>query len=117
MSYLIRLRSKQISLASQAFPSHNTTLETGVQLRALLQWPTELPLEEERARVLNEVGTVLVDHFGGEAANLVAAAKGKATALVELVTAHFPGAQNNLTHIFSSFFPIVYARAGSDPTP
>ena len=74
-------------------------------------------MEEERARVLNEVGTVLIDHFGGQAANLVAAAKGKAESLVELVTAYFPGAHNNLTHIFSSLFPPVYARAGSDPTP
>ena len=84
------LQEKDIVLASLVFPSHDTS-EAGVQLRALLHWPTELPLEEERARVLNEVGTVLLNHFGGEAANLVAAAKGKATSLVELVTAYFPG--------------------------
>ena len=51
----------------------------------------KIPLVEERARLLREVGRGLKQHFDGKAANLVRAAKGRASTLVELVTAHFPG--------------------------
>ena len=58
-------------------------------MRALLGWPCPLPVEEERARLLREVGSGLLVHFGGSAAALVAAADCSAGRLVELVTAHF----------------------------
>jgi hypothetical protein len=38
-----------------------------------------------------QVGRGLLTHFDGSAANLVASAKGSAVALVEQLTAHFPG--------------------------
>ena len=38
-----------------------------------------------------QVGTELERSFDGQAVNLVAAAKGSALALVDLVTKHFPG--------------------------
>lgn len=51
----------------------------------------DLPNAEERARKLNEVGRVLAADFGGLAVNMIAAARGSAVALVELVTRHMPG--------------------------
>lgn len=40
---------------------------------------------------LLQVGSVLQQHFQGQAAQLVAAAKQSALALVQLVSAHLPG--------------------------
>eukprot|EP00897_Mesotaenium_endlicherianum_P005462 jgi/Mesen1/4944/ME000247S04237 len=63
----------------------------GPGVRALVQWKREMPQEDERARLLRELGRGLLRSFGGQAAELVKAAKGSAPALVRLVTAHFPG--------------------------
>ncbi|KAI3435683.1 hypothetical protein D9Q98_001741 [Chlorella vulgaris] len=63
----------------------------GPMLRSLLRWPRPLPLEEERARLLREVGEVLLQLYGGLAANLVRAAQGSGVELVRLVLAAFPG--------------------------
>lgn len=60
-------------------------------MRELLGWHRDLPQQEERARLVREVGSSLIKHFGGSAANLVVAAKGSALALMELVASHFPG--------------------------
>lgn len=49
------------------------------------------PQEEERVRLVREVGEVLVSSFGGRAANLVRSAGGSAPGLVDLLTQHFPG--------------------------
>lgn len=70
----------------------------GPMLRALVRWPRELPLEEERADLVREVGRGLLRHFGGQAAGLVAAAGGSAAALVTLVTSHFPGFRDEATY-------------------
>ncbi|XP_006657903.1 queuosine salvage protein-like isoform X2 [Oryza brachyantha] len=63
---------------------------TGPQLRQLLNWPRPLPIEEERVRLLHEVGLELERSFGGEAANLVKSAGNSAATLIELITRHFP---------------------------
>eukprot|EP00249_Psilotum_nudum_P003992 c17513_g1_i2 orf=190-1242(+) len=63
---------------------------TGLGLRKMLGWPKELPLEDERARLLQEVGIELEKNFEGQAANLVTSANGSAVTLVKLVTRHFP---------------------------
>jgi hypothetical protein len=47
--------------------------------------------QEERVAKVREVGAVLRARFGGLAANLIASANGSAVALVDAVTAHFPG--------------------------
>lgn len=51
----------------------------------------ELPNAKERVRLLREIGASLAASFGGQASNLVASAEGSASALVDLVTMHFPG--------------------------
>jgi len=63
----------------------------GPALRALLGWPRPLPLEEERARLIREVGAGLAANFGGSAVALVQAAGGHAPTLVDLVMRTFPG--------------------------
>lgn len=63
----------------------------GPTLRSMLGWPRPLPLEEERARLLREVGAGLTQHYGGSAEALILAAKGSAPALLDLVVRTFPG--------------------------
>ncbi|PWZ40227.1 UPF0553 protein [Zea mays] len=75
---------------------------TGPQLRQLLNWPRPLPIEEERVRLLHEVGQELKRSFGGQAANLVKSAGNSAATLIELITRHFPGFQ----HIILSYMHI-----------
>ncbi|GBF97280.1 hypothetical protein Rsub_09971 [Raphidocelis subcapitata] len=70
----------------------------GAGVRRLLRWGRDLPLQEERARLLREVGSGLAAHFGGRAAALVGAARGSAAALVALVTAHFPGFRDHAVY-------------------
>eukprot|EP00898_Chlorokybus_atmophyticus_P006177 jgi/Chlat1/6560/Chrsp45S05926 len=60
-------------------------------VRRLFRWNKPVPLETERARLLQEVGDELMASFAGEAAKLIKAAQGSATKLVDLVTRHFPG--------------------------
>ena len=82
---------------------------TGTRLRGLLGWPRPLPLESERARLLNEVGRELRIAFGGRAANLVRAAEGYACRLVKLLTAHFPGFRDQAVYGGRQVF--LYKRA------
>ena len=71
-------------------PSRLVTLD-GPGLRALLRWPRTLPLENERARLLREIGAGLTRHWNGKVANLIHAAAGDAPSLVDLVVQTFPG--------------------------
>lgn len=45
-----------------------------------------------------QVGAGLLQHFKGQAAELIAAAGGSAVALVNLVTAHFPGFRDHAVY-------------------
>ena len=63
---------------------------TGEKLREMLEWPRELPFEEVRAKRLREIGEGLARSFGGEAIELVKAAKKSAAKLVDLVVQTFP---------------------------
>ncbi|XP_027361832.1 queuosine salvage protein-like isoform X3 [Abrus precatorius] len=63
---------------------------TGPQLRELLRWPRPLPLEDERVRLLHEVGIELERNFEGKASNLVECCGKSAVSLVALVARHFP---------------------------
>ena len=71
-------------------PSRLVTLD-GPGLRDVLQWPRTLPLENERARLLREIGAGLTRHWGGKVTNLIGAAAGDAPTLVDLVVQTFPG--------------------------
>ena len=67
------------------------------------------PEQEERARLLREVGDGLRRCFGGRAASLVEAADGSASRLVDLVTSHFPGFRDHAIHDGAQVF--LYKRA------
>ncbi|KAI5439421.1 hypothetical protein KIW84_024990 [Lathyrus oleraceus] len=80
-----------------AFDADRLQKYTGPQLRELLNWPRPLPLEDERVRLLHEVGIELERNFDGKASNLVEQCGKSAVNLVALVARHFPGGS------FSSF--------------
>ncbi|GAX19808.1 hypothetical protein FisN_11Lh332 [Fistulifera solaris] len=50
-----------------------------------------IPLLEERCRLWNEVGSVLLQHFQGSAWNLIEKANGSAVQAVNLLVQYFPG--------------------------
>jgi hypothetical protein len=66
------------------------SMEVG-DLQRMLEWPRPLPNEEERVRLVREVGDGLIEHFDGSALKLVAEARGSAARLVDLVLRYFPG--------------------------
>ncbi|CAN0014519.1 unnamed protein product [Phaeothamnion confervicola] len=68
-----------------------------------------MPQLEDRAAKLCELGAILHAHFGGLAANLVAAAGGSATALVSVVTALLPAFRDESVHEGRQVF--FYKRA------
>ncbi|PNX94237.1 hypothetical protein L195_g017409 [Trifolium pratense] len=74
-----------------AFDADRLQKYTGPQLRELLNWPRPLPLEDERVRLLHEVGIELERSFDGKASNLVEQCGKSAMNLVALVARHFPG--------------------------
>ncbi|GLJ12920.1 hypothetical protein SUGI_0200560 [Cryptomeria japonica] len=94
---------------SSVFDADRLRSYTGPQLRELLNWSRPLPLEDERIRLLHEVGTELEKSFGGKAANLVTAAGNSAVALVELVTRHFPGFRDH--SVYKGHQVFLYKRA------
>lgn len=66
-------------------------------------------MEDERVRLLHEVGTELERSFHGKAVNLVTAANGSAVALVDLVTKHFPGFRDH--SVYKGHQVFLYKRA------
>ncbi len=59
-------------------------------LQDIFRGEGELPLLAERARHLREVGTALIERWGGAFANMVAAAGGSAVRLVQAIVDVFP---------------------------
>ncbi|KAF3440836.1 hypothetical protein FNV43_RR19122 [Rhamnella rubrinervis] len=82
---------------------------TGPQLRELLNWPRPLPLEDERIRLLHEVGFELERSFNGKASNIVEACGKSAIKLVSLATCHFPGFRDH--SVYKGHQVFLYKRA------
>eukprot|EP00775_Hariotina_reticulata_P004050 gene4050-4297_t len=82
---------------------------TGPEVRELLHWPRDLPQQEERARLLREIGSGLLRHYEGQASQLVASCQQSAVRLVELLTAHFPGFRDHAVYKGRQVF--FYKRA------
>eukprot|EP00879_Flechtneria_rotunda_P010953 GHRR01011445.1.p1 GENE.GHRR01011445.1~~GHRR01011445.1.p1 ORF type:complete len:355 (+),score=124.50 GHRR01011445.1:793-1857(+) len=81
----------------------------GAGVRALIGWHRDLPQQEERARLLREVASGLLQHFKGQAAELVKAATQSAVSLVQLLAAHFPGFRDHAVYKGRQVF--FYKRA------
>ncbi|KAJ9534515.1 hypothetical protein QJQ45_022133 [Haematococcus lacustris] len=81
----------------------------GEDVQALLGWPRPVPLQEERARLLREVGAGLLQHCGGSVTTLLESAQGSAVALVDRVTALFPGFRDHAVYRGAQVF--FYKRA------
>lgn len=92
-----------------AFDADRLQKYTGPQLRELLKWPRPLPLEDERVRLLHEVGCELERSFDGKASNLVKSCGKSALELVALVTRHFPGFRDHTLYKGHQVF--LYKRA------
>mmetsp|Transcript_160 Transcript_160/g.265 ORF Transcript_160/g.265 Transcript_160/m.265 type:complete len:323 (+) Transcript_160:123-1091(+) len=94
----------------QALSATRLAAMTGADVRKLIGWSGgNVPLQDERARLLREVGEGLLESYSGSAANLVAAAKGSAVRLGQLVTAAFPGFRDHAVYQSRQIF--LYKRA------
>jgi hypothetical protein len=60
------------------------------ELAHILRGNTEIPLLEERWKILREIGLNMSATFGGKARNLIAEANGDAKKLLELIVQNFP---------------------------
>ncbi|KAM3756976.1 hypothetical protein ACB098_02G153500 [Castanea mollissima] len=92
-----------------AFDADRLQKYTGPQLRELLNWPRPLPLEDERVRLLHEVGCELERSFDGKASNLVKSCGKSGLKLVALVTRHFPGFRDH--SLYKGHQVFLYKRA------
>lgn len=85
-------------------------------VRSLMRWTsstngTPIPLITERARLLREVGAVLLENFGGKAINIVKNANNSAVSLVSLIVQHFPGFGDHCIHPATGQQIFLYKRA------
>ncbi len=81
---------KQAALRDPSFlDADSLAAITPEQLARVLRGNVEIPLFIERWRNAQQVGRVLRDHFGGQAARLVEQAKGNAAQLARLVAENF----------------------------
>lgn len=92
-----------------AFDADRLQKYTGAELREMLKWPRPLPLEDERVRLLHEVGRQLEKNFEGKASNLVESCGKSAVKLVELVACHFPGFRDH--SLYKGHQVFLYKRA------
>jgi hypothetical protein len=93
----------------EAISSHAlaTIDEEGVQ--KLIRWPRAVPEAAERARILRELGTVLLSEFQGHAYELFLRANGSAVKLINLLTMHFPSFRDHAIYKGRQVF--FYKRA------
>ncbi|KAA0036427.1 UPF0553 protein-like [Cucumis melo var. makuwa] len=92
-----------------AFDADRLQKYTGPELRELLKWPRPLPLEDERVRLLHEVGCELERSFEGKAANIVESCGKSAVKLVAVITRHFPGFRDH--SLYKGHQVFLYKRA------
>lgn len=75
----------------------------------VLRSNTEIPLFEERWKILREIGTSMVAKYDGKAKNLIAEANENAQKLVELIVQNFPSFSD--TSLFKEREVYFYKRA------
>ncbi|KAL3833263.1 hypothetical protein ACJIZ3_007999 [Penstemon smallii] len=92
-----------------AFDADRLQKYTGPDLRKMLKWPRPLPLEDERVRLMHEVGFELERSFEGKASKLVESCDKSAAKLVALITSHFPGFRDHTVYKGHQVF--LYKRA------
>lgn len=63
-------------------------------LARILRGNVEVPLLEERSRILNEIGSVTINVFGGKLENLIKSASGDAMRLLDNILAHYSSFQD-----------------------
>ncbi len=93
----------------ERFTAERLAAVTPADVRVMLGNANDVPLLEQRAMLLREIGTVLADRWEGEAANLIQAAQGSGEALVTLITAEFPGFRDHA--IYKGVPVYFYKRA------
>ena len=64
------------------------------ELSQILRGNVEIPLLEERVKILNEIGTILIKKFDGQFSSLIRESQNDSVVLVNLVLENFPSFQD-----------------------
>lgn len=64
------------------------------ELSKILRGNTEIPLLDERVKILNEIGTILIQKFDGQFSSLIDESENDAIVLVNLILETFPSFQD-----------------------
>jgi hypothetical protein len=105
--HLVRGLKAAVLNDRQALSPANLIKMTPLNLRRLLRWESPLPLEEERVRLLKELGHALCSSSPSSspssstdtaAINIVHSAQGSAVKLVEIITSLLPGFRDHTIH-------------------
>ncbi|MGB0387801.1 MAG: queuosine 5'-phosphate N-glycosylase/hydrolase [Ardenticatenaceae bacterium] len=93
----------------ERFRAENLARVEAADTRVMLGGSDDIPLLAQRTALLREVGAVLAARWGGEAANLIAAATHSASNLVALVSAELPGFRDHT--VYQGHPVYLYKRA------
>ena len=74
-------------------PSYLATISKE-ELSQILRGNIEIPLLNERVKILNEIGIILIQKFNGQFSSLISRSKNDAVELVNLILATFPSFQD-----------------------
>lgn len=91
-----------------AFEAKRLQTVEGKDVRRWMDWTRPLPLEEERARLVREIGHGL-EPFQGSAANLIRSAGRSVLTLMSILTREFPGFRDQAVYNGQQVF--LYKRA------
>jgi hypothetical protein len=82
---------------------------TRADFSKIVDGATEIPLLEERWKILNEIGLKMISQFDGKASNLIAAAAEDTQKLLELLVTNFPSFKD--TSLYKNDEIYFYKRA------
>jgi Potential Queuosine, Q, salvage protein family len=93
----------------EAISPQSLSMIDGKGVQKLMKWPRAVPAAAERARLLRELGEVLIEDFDGKVSELFSRANHSAEKLVSLLTSHFPGFRDHAIYKGRQIF--FYKRA------
>eukprot|EP01017_Pseudomicrothorax_dubius_P031214 TRINITY_DN3961_c0_g1_i2.p1 TRINITY_DN3961_c0_g1~~TRINITY_DN3961_c0_g1_i2.p1 ORF type:complete len:318 (-),score=69.52 TRINITY_DN3961_c0_g1_i2:584-1537(-) len=92
---LARALKKCVEISEDFLSAENLVTISLETVRDVIFGGLEFPLLEERVRILRELGSQTLAHFGGRYTNIVKAAEGSAVKLLDILTSLLPNLQDH----------------------
>lgn len=106
---LIGVWNNKLNNDIEVFSPERLSKMTEEELREIYSDLEDLPLADERARLIRELGQVVLDSFDGKFETLLAAAGGSAAKLVDILVSKITGFRDEAT--FNGRQCFFYKRA------